>query len=423
MKRIREEDNTHGTGSMDFGKWMLFIDDREEMWEKVKKIENIYATSPRDKSTSQYVIFIYSQTSQEEDILKLGQEIIEILQYTSKTGFLCYKSSNQKGCAKMSNRVNYTHRIPVPLPQQQKVVFDDVLMRNKNGFYDFDVSFQTKDIAKTLGAQYNPEEKKWYAKTPQIWHELAKKFRPIYNFDFSIFSLNIWKSAINLNERMNFIATEISLLLPTIVLFQEVTLKAFEILNPLMENLNYIGKYILNEDFFLLSYYRQECKFQNFENLKLEQSLVQKQNRSFHLLHLEIKQNPIAIANIHLAASETNQKLRLDQLNYIFKKLSTEQKKYVIAGDTNLANNDKVQNEYKDIWKTLAGNIGTMGTWNPRENTNLSHISKNVGMCRFDRMFTNDIFVQSLELRLRNTIPLINVHASDHFALFAKFRI
>jgi endonuclease/exonuclease/phosphatase family metal-dependent hydrolase len=434
MKRQRED-------IAKFGKWMLFVDNVDEIWVKVQTL-NVYA------SRFNSVIFVYSQTSDKTEILQLGTDIALKLEYISPTGFLCYKSIDKVGCARMGLRgdTNYTYRIPVPLTKQLNIPeFDEEAMRSVSGYYEFEIPYQVKEHAKELGAQYDKNTKKWYAETKEIWGKLAQFWKPIYNSDFSIFSLNIWKSPIDVESRITFITREIKSLMPTIVLFQEVTLQSFEVLNPIMKQLGYIGHQNPQTDFFLVSYYLpSKCKLEKFEmarapsnndtrgttlsemaraparmrplcNNTLEESL--KQNRSMHLLSLAIKQEKFTIANIHLAASEANSNLRLSQLQYLFTRLSNV--KFVISGDTNLQEDIDYMD---DVWKVTGSSIGTMGTWNPRENTNLSHISKNVGMCRFDRMFTKEIFAQSLQLCLRK--PMENLqHASDHFAIFARFRL
>jgi endonuclease/exonuclease/phosphatase family metal-dependent hydrolase len=422
MKRQREE-LLHGTGTHQFGKWMLFVDDFEEMWNKVKLLQ-VFATCP-----SSSVIFIHSQTSNEEEIIKLGNDIALELEYTSHTGYMCYKASDKLGCSRMSNKENYTYRISVPLSIQTHIPeFDENALQFESGYYYFDIGFQVKEHAKLLGAQYDKDCKKWYAETQEIWEKLAQFWRPIYNSDFSVFSLNIWKSLKDLEERMNFITKEIKSLMPAIVLFQEVTILAFQILDPIMKQLGYDGCYEQSQDFFLVSYYlSKECEFENFEMVRAcsnfdEDDESLKQNRCFHILSLSIKQEKVTICNIHLAASESNSDLRLSQFQYLFDKLKHE--KFVIAGDTNLSNHDNVElpTDIEDVWKITGSGIGTMGTWNPRENTNLSHISKHVGMCRFDRMYTHEISAQSLQLCLRDKMENLQ-HVSDHFGLFARFRL
>ncbi len=432
MKRQRACELEHGFGSKQFGKWMLFVKDLEECWNKIKKLD-VYATVPNVKSD---VIFIHSQTLDQLEIIQLGNDLVSNLNYTSPTGFLCYKANDKTGCSRMNTKENYTFRIQVPLTRQLNIPeFDELAMQSDSGYYPFEIGFQVKEHAKKLGAQYDRNTKKWYAETKEIWYQLAQYWKPIYNSDFSLFSFNIWKNQINIEDRMKYIVKEIKSLMPTIVLFQEVTLLAFQCFNPIMNELGYIGYKKESKDFFLVSYYLlKQCTFETFEMKRMPLindnagtlfDMTLKQNRSFHILTLSIKEEKIIIVNIHLAASEANSVLRLSQLQYIFNYV--ENRKCIIGGDTNLSNDDVVvlPEHFNDVWKVMGSSIKTMGTWNPRENTNLSHISKNVGMCRFDRIFTKDIFVQSLQLLFKDKIEFSNIsqHVSDHFALFARFRL
>jgi hypothetical protein len=426
MKRVRDA-RLHTLGNAPnpmTGKWMLFVDDPDQTFQKLQTFvtaHDVFASRPVEqssRSTGQAAVFVHPKTEDKEHVLALGNLLVSEMQYTSSNGYMCFKSVTHKTCAAVANSAavqNYTYRIPVPLTILKNIPeFDDASMRMTTGDYGFEINFSTSHIAKSLGAIYDRESKKWCAETEEVWHKLAQYWRPLYNFDMGIFSMNIWKSLQNCEARMQFIVQEIKRRKPTLVLLQEVTRLALSILHPRMSELGYLGKYVASSDFFLVSY-----SLAPIAAFSMRGSI----GRGFHVLQVVINKTPIAIANIHLAASEANSDFRIQQLSDVFHDLETC-KKWLVAGDTNLGFRDELElpDQVIDAWTQTGSSIASLGTWNPRENTNLKHISEHVGMCRFDRMFSRGLIPVGFELVCRDTIPDINLHASDHFGIFAGFR-
>ncbi len=381
------------------GKWMFFVPKgtiQDMYWEHVKLFFQstpqtlLFAKTSTMKPHSHAaanglgVIMVFCEHGlPEKTILETGNNLSHALQYTSLLGKVYYKTEAQSHpFVRTEARKNHSFSLPVPRPVQTVL---------------------EKPISMPQAEQ------------------------------ICVYSLNLWMNPVSVVERMLFVFQDIENIRPDVLMFQEVTLKSYCVLNELLRSIGFATRSILKEDtkrFSEMLYFNT----QTIEALDFEQSALLPEStmrREIHILRAFHKATTkrLHFATAHLEPGEPRKEMRERQFRYLQVHLEHKMIPWIFAGDTNMAyyqNSTPLTSFTHDAWEQTHQKIKHFGTWDPRKNTNLQKIiAPHVAPCRFDRVLFQNTSLLALDFQLscQGTIPLLgNMHASDHFAIVSKFQ-
>jgi len=379
------------------GKWLLFAPKgsiHDQLWENIKLFFQstpafcLFAKTSTSRPHSHQssdgygVVMVYCENNPESIILRVGQHLANMLQYTSKTGKLYYKTEQQS--------------------------------RTKTNFF---TAYEKKHTFAIDVPRDNIPQKSLQLTTAPPKNKIC------------VYSLNVWMNHMFIKERMLAIFQDIESRRPDILMFQEVTVHSYSVLNDLLRSIGFSTRSQLKPDtkkFSEMLYFNtRTMEALDFEQLNLEPEATMK--RECHVLRAlhKVSQKRMVFATAHLETGKDRKELRERQFRHLQFVLEQKQLPWIFGGDTNMGHDQDylgLAPQTHDAWEQTGCEDRYFGTWDPCKNTNLQKMM--CGKFRFDRFLFQKSSLVALDFQLscQTPIPLCNnSHPSDHFAIVSNF--
>ena len=245
---------------------------------------------------------------------------------------------------------------------------------------------------------------------------------PVVRDELLLSTFNVWFSDFHAEERFRAIADVLSRKMPDVMVFQEVTPTALEVL--------------LAQPWVRVRYRRAEVTggdLGNYGMLMLSRlpivdvtytRLPTNLARGFLSAQLDTGGRPLTVVALHLESGKAAARLRSRQLGRVFRTLRRTENA-VVLGDFNMrdAENDRIGEPYRDLWPVLRPDDDG---FTEDTTVNLMRLdSKNKQRhVRFDRVLLKGGGWTATDIELLGTDPispaLPRVFPSDHFGVLCR---
>ncbi|WP_173007874.1 endonuclease/exonuclease/phosphatase family protein [Mycolicibacterium sp. P1-18] len=247
---------------------------------------------------------------------------------------------------------------------------------------------------------------------------------PVARDELVVATFNVWFSDFHAEERFRAIADVLSRKVPDVMVFQEVTPAALEILlaQPWIRvryrRAEVTGGDVGNYGMLMLS----RLPISNVTYTRVPTNLA----RGFLTAELDTGGQPLTVVGLHLESGKAAARLRTRQLGRVFGALRRTENA-VVLGDFNMrdAENDRIGPPYRDLWPLLRPDDDGF-----TEDTTINLMrldSKNKQRhVRFDRVLLKGNGWTATDVELLGTEPispaLPRVFPSDHFGVLCRLQ-
>ena len=247
---------------------------------------------------------------------------------------------------------------------------------------------------------------------------------PVARDELVLATFNVWFGDVHAEERFRAIADVLSRKMPDVMVFQEVTPAALEILlaQPWIRvryrRAEVTGGALGNYGMLMLS----RLPISNVTYTRLPTNLA----RGFLTAELDTGGQPLTVVGLHLESGKAAARLRSRQLGRVFGALRRTENA-VVLGDFNMrdSENDRIGPPYRDLWPLLRPDDDG---FTEDTTVNLMRLdSKNKQRhVRFDRVLLKGGGWTATDVELLGTEPISSalprVFPSDHFGVLCRLK-